>query len=144
MNRTCVSCGADAVVLLIDKRIEQRVHVAGNKFRSFCKACETWNPLVKRAEFILDLHDPERECYILPVDTDDPESFTSLVPVSEYDGEIEELEALKSDPSVSENRFICPAEGCTAENTGQPDACQSCEAEYVWPEKKDETTEATA
>lgn len=59
-------------------------------------------------------------------DPDDPE----LIPLVEYDYSAEWADLAERVKKDEENRFDCPR--CGEEQTGYPDACDNCNAEYTW------------
>ncbi|AFD02294.1 putative protein 13 [Haloarcula hispanica icosahedral virus 2] len=146
MIEPCKYCQSQAVAAVLDKQIEARP-TAGNKYRKRCLGCQRWLPCCSTADF----QAADRQ-HVLPRGVD-RDSEQPTVPVEEYDGQVDGIQAGNSanstnqramtdggQPVVAEdtddesgeevNEFDCPA--CDEHVEGQPDDCPECGVPYQW------------
>lgn len=130
----CRTCGSTRVVPVLDKRIERKPTGGGNKYRRYCRTCDSWQPCTSAETF-----ESHPNPHVLPVDGE-PDDPDTIVPLTDYDygPEWEELadrvahgqNGSDLNGSTPENEFSCPV--CGTRQTGFPSGCISCDAVYRW------------
>jgi hypothetical protein len=100
----------------------------GNPFRGYNKREEKWRPVTSRQAWV-----EHPNPHVLPINGD--YDGDRIVPVEKYEGDLPVTPAVLDEKAgkaeeESENTFSCPS--CGTENSGYPETCANCDAEFLW------------